>query len=123
MLFAVNGTLMRGLALNQNLIEAEAVFVREDRTAPLYRIWSVGDRHPAMIRVLSGGAEIALEVWDVAEAGVLKVLHNEPPGLTIGRVTLADGSEVFGVLGEPYLTEGQQEITQFGGWRAYLQRD
>jgi len=39
--------------------------------------------------------------------------------LSIGKVTLADGSEVLGVLGEPVLCEGQIEITSFAGWRAY----
>jgi hypothetical protein len=27
---------------------------------------------------------------------------------------------VLGVLGEPFLCEGQREITAFGGWRAYV---
>jgi len=27
---------------------------------------------------------------------------------------------VLGVLGEPLLCEGQREITQHGGWRAYI---
>jgi hypothetical protein len=35
-------------------------------------------------------------------------------------VTLDDGSEVLGVLGEPILCEGQKEITETGGWRAYI---
>jgi hypothetical protein len=40
--------------------------------------------------------------------------------LCIGKIELADGSEVLGVLGEPALCEGQPEITTTGGWRAYL---
>ena len=44
----------------------------------------------------------------------------EPDGLTIGKIRLADGSTVLGVLGEPALCEGQKEITAFGGWRAYI---
>ena len=59
---AVNGTLMRGLELNGNLTAAGAHFVREAATAPEYRLWSIGDRHPAMLRVRQGGAMIALEV-------------------------------------------------------------
>ena len=47
-LLAVNGTLMRGLELNPNLIRAGATFVREDHTDACYRIWSIDDRHPAM---------------------------------------------------------------------------
>jgi len=120
MLLAVNGTLMRGLALNDNLVAAGARFVRETRTAPVYRLWSIGDRHPAMLRVATGGAAIAVEVWDVPAAGIADVLLEEPPGLCIGKVTLADGSESLGVLGETALCDGQREITEYGGWRAYL---
>jgi len=117
---AVNGTLMRGLALNQNMLDAGATFVREARTAPSYRLWSIGDRHPAMVRVASGGASVAVEVWAVPAAGLAEILLNEPPGLSIGKVTLADGEEMLGVLGEPLLCEGQREITSYGGWRAYV---
>ena len=52
---AVNGTLMKGLELNHNLLELGAVFVEETLTAPFYRLWSINDRHPAMQRCASGG--------------------------------------------------------------------
>jgi len=117
---AVNGTLMRGLPLNANMLAAGATFVREAATVPAYRLWSIGDRHPAMIRVAAGGASVAVEVWAVPPAGLAHILQQEPPGLCIGKVTLADGEEVLGVLGEPALCEGQREITEHGGWRAYI---
>ncbi|HYB43505.1 MAG TPA: glutamyl-tRNA amidotransferase [Candidatus Methylomirabilis sp.] len=116
---AVNGTLMRGLELNRNMIDNGATFLREARTARMYRLWSIGDRHPAMIRVASGGAAIALEVWAVSAAGLAAILAGEPPGLCIGKVRLAAGEEVLGVLGEPHLVSGQRDITAYGGWRAY----
>jgi len=83
---AVSGTLMRGFELNGNLIAAGASFARATTTAPHYRLWSIGDRHPAMVRVPRDGAPIA----------------------------------TLGILGEPALCEGQREITEYGGWRAYL---
>jgi hypothetical protein len=119
-LLAVNGTLMRGLELNANLVEAGATFVREARTAPVYRLWSIDDRHPAMIRVADGGTAIGLEVWSVPPEGLAGILLKEPPGLCIGKIRLEDGSETLGVLGEPALCEGQREITSYGGWRAYV---
>jgi gamma-glutamylcyclotransferase (GGCT)/AIG2-like uncharacterized protein YtfP len=118
-LLAVNGTLMRGLELNPNLLAVGATFVRETATEPAYRLWSINDRHPAMVRVKLGGVAVAVEVWAVPPAGLASILLKEPPGLSIGKVKLADGSEVLGVLGEPILYEGQKEITHFGGWRAY----
>jgi hypothetical protein len=116
---AVNGTLMRGLELNGNMLAAGARFVREATTVPEYRLWSIGDRHPAMIRVREGGAAVAVEVWEVPAAGLAQILLQEPPGLCIGKVRLADGAETLGVLGEPALCEGEREITRWGGWRAY----
>ena len=119
-LLAVNGTLMRGLELNPNMLAVGATFVREDKTEACYRVWSIDDRHPAMLRTPGEGAAVAVEVWDVPLQGLAKVLQSEPPGLCIGKVKLADGSIVLGVLGEPYLCEGRREITEYGGWRAYI---
>ncbi|MFM7753755.1 MAG: glutamyl-tRNA amidotransferase [Cyanobium sp.] len=116
---AVNGTLMRGLELNPNLLAVGAQFDREAQTAPCYRLWSIDDRHPAMQRVTSGGHAIALEIWRVPSIGLARLLLSEPQGLAIGRVALADGTSVLGVLGEALLCEGQRDITAFGGWRAY----
>jgi hypothetical protein len=117
---AVNGTLMQGLELNDNLLNVGAKFVKETTTAPLYRLWSIADRHPAMLRVSEGGVAIALEIWAVPPDGICQVLQQEPPGLSIGKVCLADGEIVLGVLGEPFLCENQLEITQWGGWRSYM---
>ncbi len=117
---AVNGTLMQGLELNGNLQAIGATFLREDQTAPIYRLWSIADRHPAMLRVTTGGAAIDLEIWLVPTTGIAILLSQEPPGLGIGKIRLADDTEVLGVLGEHYRCESQVEITQFGGWRAYI---
>jgi len=117
--FAVNGTLMRGLELNGNLQKVGAVFVREDVTASMYRLWTIADRHPAMLRVRENGQAIALEIWSVTPDALGAILLSEPAGLCIGKIVLADGQEVLGVLGEPFLCEGQKEITSYGGWRAY----
>ena len=117
---AVNGTLMRGLHLNPDLLEVGAIFVEETTTSPDYRIWTIGDRHPAMQRVPSGGVAVALEVWAVPSLGLASILLKEPPGLCIGLVGLADGRTVLGVFGEAYLCATGTEITQFGGWRAYM---
>jgi len=120
-MLAVNGTLMRGLKLNPNMVAAKATFVRDTFTERAYRLWTINDDHPAMVRVTDGtGVKVAVEVWSVPAAGVAGILLNEPPGLSIGKVRLEDGTTVLGVLGEPALVEGQKEITRYGGWRAYV---
>lgn len=122
-LLAVNGTLMRGLELNPNMVAAGATFVRETETEAAYRLWTINDKHPAMLRVTDGtGSKIAVEVWSVPTAGLVGILMSEPPGLCIGKVRLDDGSIVLGVLGEPALVEEHREITAYGGWRSYLAR-
>jgi carbamate kinase len=123
-LLAVNGTLMRGLKYNQHMIAAKATFVRAAATEPAYRLWSVRDDHPAMIHVTDGsGCAVNVEVWAVPVEGLTELLQNEPPGLAIGRIRLADGGTVLGVLGESALVEGQREITGYGGWRAYIEAE
>ncbi|MBD2103034.1 glutamyl-tRNA amidotransferase [Leptolyngbya sp. FACHB-261] len=118
--FAVNGTLMRGLELNGNLLAVGAIFTRETTTEPTYRLWSIQNRHPAMLRVSRGGAAIAVEIWAVPMAGLGQILLQEPPGLCIGKIRLSDGEMVLGVLGEPVLCQNQLEITHWGGWRNYI---
>ena len=118
-LLAVNGTLMRGLELNGNLLAVGAEFVREDRTVAAYRLFSIRDRHPGMVRVTNAGIAVPVEVWAVPPAGLGQILLQEPPGLSIGKVQLLSGDETLGVLAEPILCEGQREISGFGGWREY----
>ena len=118
--FAVNGTLMRGLELNENLLNAGATFIKETFTEPAYRLWSIEDRHPAMMKVKTGGTSISVELWAIPTNNLAQILLQEPPGLCIGQIRLLDEEEVLGVLGEAFLCEGKREITQWGGWRAYI---
>lgn len=113
---------MRGLELNKNLTGIGARFLREDQTDSCYRLWSIEDKHPAMMRVKEKGTKISLEIWDVPVEGLVSVLLNEPPGLSIGKVILQDKSVILGVIGEPFLCMDQLEITEFGGWRPYIQQ-
>lgn len=117
---AVNGILMRGQPLNGNLLSVGAKFVREDRTAPFYRLWLIDERYPAMLRDKAQGAEIQVEIWKISESGVLHILASEPAGLCIGKIELQSGNYVLGVLVENFIVAGREEITRYGGWRNYL---
>jgi hypothetical protein len=111
--------LMRGFALNRNLLAVGATFVHEAMTAPIYRLWSIDDQYPAMLRVTAGGAAMALEVWAVPMIHLGTILLQEPPGLGLGKILLADQSIILGVLGEAYMCEGKRDITAWGGWRLW----
>ena len=121
-LIAVNGTLMRNLELNENLTSIGAKFIREDKTDSYYRLWSINDVHPAMIRTLEKGTNVELELWEVPVEKIASLLLSEPAGLSIGKVVLIDKSICLGVIGEPFLCENQLEITEFGGWRSYTKQ-
>jgi hypothetical protein len=121
---AVNGTLMRGFELEPNLVNLGSTFIREDRTMPEYRIYSVNDVHPAMVRVAANatnGVPIAVEIWCVPADGIATLLQKEPPGLTIGKARLMDNSTVLGVIAEPALVVGMKDISDYdGSWREYI---
>lgn len=112
---------MSGFELNERLVQAGGIFVQVVRTAPIYRLWSIGDHYPGMIRSLEFGAAIEVELWELDAFGMILILQEEPAGLTLGRLLLEDEREVLGILAEPYLLEGQTEITHFGGWRGYME--
>ena len=120
-LLAVNGSLMRGLALNKNLLDVNAEFVREARTSDQYRLWSIDDQYPAMLRDAEHGANIDLEIWELSSDALVEILKNEPPGLSLGKIQLIDDEWIFGILGEPYICNGMEEITEWGGFRNYIE--
>jgi gamma-glutamylaminecyclotransferase len=114
----VNGTLMRGLALNKNLDGAE--FLEEAQTAPRYRIFSISDVHPGMFEVDEGGVSVPGEIYRLPDDVWQRVEAGEPPNLYKGPVELSDGRTIDGILYPRELAEGHhREITEFGGWRAY----
>ena len=117
---AVNGTLMRGFGLHHNLLKHEARYLETTKTEPSYRIWSINDAHPGMIRVSKGGRPVTVEVYKIPSKGLARILIHEPAGLCIGKIKLANQAEVLGVLAESALLENQKEITEFGGWAEYV---
>jgi allophanate hydrolase len=54
----------------------------------------------------------------LAAAGSFLALVPSPLGL--GSVELADGQRVHGFVCESWAVDGAEDITSFGGWRAYL---
>jgi allophanate hydrolase len=68
----------------------------------------------------SGGEGIKGEVWLLDPADFGRFVSRIPAPLGIGKVMLADGEMVSGFLCEAYATQGAQEVTYLGGWRAYI---
>jgi gamma-glutamylcyclotransferase (GGCT)/AIG2-like uncharacterized protein YtfP len=120
-ILVVNGGLMRGMRSEYRMSEAGAVFLKEVGTAPVYRLYSIANGFPGMVRATDGGASIRAEMYALPYAGFAAVVESEPDGLCVGRVLLDDGTTALGVLAEPRLVAGCDEITAFGGWRAYVE--
>jgi gamma-glutamylcyclotransferase (GGCT)/AIG2-like uncharacterized protein YtfP len=114
----VNGTLMRGLELHANLDGAR--FCGESATAPRYRLFSVGDVHPAMLPDETRGTAVAGELYDVPLPVLAAVLDGEPAGLGVGVVELADGQLTLGIVwvGDE-LPPSARDISEYGDWRLY----
>jgi hypothetical protein len=69
---------------------------------------------------LRKGNSIEVEIWKMTPEALLRILEGEPPGLCLGKIELMDEEWVFGILGEAYICQGKQEITEWGGWRNYI---
>ena len=124
-LVAVNGAHMRGLPLNCQLVELGGRFVREDRTAAHYRLYSLEEFspiRPGMVRVSepADGASIALEVWSLPKTAIGGLLVQIPAPLGLGTLELDSGETVKGFVCEAAATAGARDITAHGGWRAYV---
>ncbi|WP_254450194.1 allophanate hydrolase-related protein [Cohnella herbarum] len=118
---AVCGLHMRGFPLETQLLERGATFVRETKTAPKYKLYKLPTTpaKPGLIKQKSGGEAIELEIWKVPVTEFGSFVAMIPAPLGIGKVELADGSEVSGFICEGYGAEmvGAVDVTAFGGWR------
>jgi allophanate hydrolase len=122
----VCGAHLEGLALHWQLADRAAVLREKTSTAPLYRMHAMPPSgsippRPALIRDDTHGASIEVEVWELEPAAFADFVSNIPSPLGIGKVLLASGEEVPGFIAEPRALAGAEEITHFGGWRAWLQ--
>ena len=75
---------------------------------------------PGLVRVASGGVSVPGEVWRLPAAGFGRFVDALPAPMAIGTVELDDGTAVTGFLCEPYALEGARDISDLGGWRAYV---
>jgi allophanate hydrolase len=123
---AVCGAHMEGLPLNWQLRERGAYLLQRTQSASCYRLYALAGGppfRPGMICVPSGGAPIEVEVWAIPTEHLGSFVAGIPAPLGIGKLELADGTRVPGFICEGLGIDGAADITHFGGWRAYLQRD
>lgn len=120
---AVCGAHLQGLPLNHQLRDRGGYLLQATVSAPRYRLFALPGGpplRPGMIRVSVGGAAIEVEVWAVPAEHVGSFVAGIPAPLGIGKIELDGGAWVSGFICEGFATEKATDITQFGGWRAYL---
>lgn len=122
---AMYGTVMRGQPHHHRIDGAE--FLREARTAPRYRLLTVGGEYPLMVEASDGqtGGSIAVQVFSLTQSIWRGKVDREPEGLLEGEVELDDGSTVAIMLGDPEWIAGRddvEDITSCGGWAAFAAR-
>lgn len=120
---AVVGAHLGGMPLHWQLTSREARLVTATRTAPAYKLYAIANStppKPALVHVGDGGSSILVEVYELDVEAFGSFTAEVPAPLAIGTVTLEDGTSVKGFVAEPRALDGATDITQLGGWRAYI---
>jgi allophanate hydrolase len=120
---AVVGAHLMGQPLNHQLTSRDAHLVCATRTAPGYRLYALSGTTPPKPGLAydgEGAGLIEVEVWSMPASAFGSFVAEIPPPLGIGTLTLEDGAQVKGFICEPHALSSATDITDHGGWRAYL---
>lgn len=116
------GAHLTGMPLNFQLVTRNAVLVEQTLTSPTYRLYALPGSvppKPGLARAAEG-ASIIVELWDIPLARFGEFVAEIPPPLGIGNLQLEDGRWVKGFICEPWALHSAEDITAFGGWRAFI---
>ena len=97
----------------------------EAETVAAYRLFVLPGTIPAkpgLLRVAaSEGRSIATEIWSLDAKAFGAFVANIPAPLGVGTLAFADGTSAKGFLVEAEAVKGAKDVSEFGGWRAYMQ--
>jgi allophanate hydrolase len=118
----VVGAHLSGMPLNHELTSRGARFLSIARTALFYRLFALPGGPPARPGLLRGetGGPVDLEIWALPKRAFGDLMESVPAPLCIGTVELDNGEQVKGFVVEASATADAEDITHFGGWRAYV---
>lgn len=120
----VVGAHLTGMPLNGELTGLGGRLLEKTQVAPFYRLYALPGTvppKPGLVRDPGfAGPGIAVEVWSLDPAGFGRFVSGIPQPLGIGKLVLADGRVLSGFVCEPAAVAGALEVTEFGGWRAYV---
>ena len=123
---AAVGAHLSGMPLNRQLTERGAVLECSSRTAPDYRLYLLPNTtppKPGLVRCAAGsGHRIEVEVWRMPVEQYGSFVAEIPAPLGIGTLTLEDGNSVQGFVCENAAIAAAREISEFGGWRNFIEK-
>ncbi len=122
---AVVGAHMSGLPLNHQLTGCGGRFLRTARTSSNYRLFELPGGPPARPGLLRAepGVSIALEIWALPRQEIAGFMETVSAPLCLGSVRLDDGDGVVGFLCEHAAVREAKDISDFGGWRKFIERN
>jgi allophanate hydrolase len=121
---AVVGAHLAGEPLNHQLTDRGASLDQRTTSAARYRLVALPGpvAKPGLVHVGAGGAAVEVEVWSMPAAGFGHFVAAVPAPLAIGALELADGTTVPGFLCDALAATEAEDITAWGGWRAWRAR-
>jgi len=119
----VCGAHMQGLPLNHQLTDRGATLIEQCQSSTDYKLVALPGgppKRPGMLRVSEKGKAIDVEVWKIAIDQLGSFLKGIPKPLGLGTIELYDGRCETGFICEAYIEAEAEDISELGGWRAYL---
>lgn len=117
----VAGAHLRDQPLAGQLHDLGARWDGPARTAERYRMTALPSGKPALVRVSDAGQAFEVERWSLSPAALGTFLAALPTPMGLAAVELDDGSWETGFVCADEAATAAPDISEFGGWRAYLQ--
>ena len=121
----VFGAHLRGQPLNPQLTALGARYSGDVHTAPEYRMVVIPGppNKPGIVHTgPEGGAALPGERWALSPAALGRFVAALPAPMSLGPITLADGTAAIGFHCDQATALSCEDITQFGGWLPYVAR-
>ncbi len=122
-LVGVCGAHMSGLALNWQLTDLNATFVKQTKTKKGYRLFVLENKNPirpGMMYDSLSDSQIEVEVWSMPVENFGKFMKQIQSPLGMGTVFLEDETSVYGFLCASDYLKNTKEISDIKSWRNFL---
>ncbi|MGX9673067.1 allophanate hydrolase [Mycobacterium sp. HM-7] len=116
----VAGAHLRDQPLAGQLHDLGARWDGPARTAEHYRMTALPSGKPALVRLPHGGRAFEVERWSLSPAALGKFLVALPTPMGLAAIELDDGTWETGFVCADEGAIAAPDISEFGGWRAYL---